>query len=206
MTVHTPLPRAVSGAKLGLALAVTLLAAGIEMFYSASGHSFFLAADSIHLLAHLLVFLALFLPVWTHDERHEDWAANSVLGLVVLIAVGIGVSSIRALTAGQAEAPEPGIILLSIVGLAANIITAYLFMDPAEDYSSFRAALVHEISDATMTVVSLIGALAIKVYGWAWVDPALSLGVALWLLGWSFRQLARRITLGRSASCVHHHR
>jgi cobalt-zinc-cadmium efflux system protein len=90
-------------------------------------------------------------------------------------------------------------MLLSILGLGANLTTAYLFADPARTRWSFRAALAHELADGALTVAGLFGALAIAIGGWSWIDPALSLAIAGWLAGWSGRLLLRRIRSGREA-------
>ncbi|PYM84749.1 MAG: hypothetical protein DME09_07850 [Candidatus Rokuibacteriota bacterium] len=83
-------------------------------------------------------------------------------------------------------------------GLGANMTTAYLFKDPSETHWSFRAALAHELSDGALTVAGLLGALAITLFSWPWVDPGLSLAIALWLCVWATRLLARRIRVGRT--------
>jgi Co/Zn/Cd efflux system component len=79
------------------------------------------------------------------------------------------------------------------------VATAYLFADPARQRWSFRAALAHELADGSLTFVGLVGAGAIKLFGWRWVDPGLSLTIAVWLGAWASRLLARRARLGRGA-------
>jgi cobalt-zinc-cadmium efflux system protein len=182
-----------------LASAVTLLAAAIELAGSARGGTLFLAADAMHLLAHVGIFGVLLIPSGRWHARGEDLAAIAILGAVALIAVGIAGASLRRLFDPGAVAPEPSVMLLSILGLGANLTTAYLFTDPARTRWSFRAALAHELADGALTVAGLFGALAIAIGGWSWIDPALSLAIAGWLAGWSGRLLLRRIRSGREA-------
>jgi len=183
-----------------LALAVTLFAALIELFGSARSGSLFLAADASHLLAHIGIFFVLLIPTerrW-HD-RGEDFATIAVLLLVLSIATGIAWGSLNKLSDMPAEPPAPSFMLLALFGLGANLTTAYLFKSPAETQWSFRAALAHELSDGALTVVGLFGALAIKLFGFHWVDPGLSMAIALWLGIWSLRLLLRRVQIGRLA-------
>ena len=179
-----------------LALAITVLAASLELVGSARGNTLFLAADAIHLLAHVGIFGVLLIPSGRWHARGEDFAAIGVLGVVGLIAVGIAATSLRDLARPANAALEPRYMLLAILGLAANLTTAYLFADPARTRWSFRAALAHELADGALTVAGLIGALVIELSGWTWIDPALSLAIAIWLAGWSGRLLLRRARSG----------
>ncbi|HME72721.1 MAG TPA: cation transporter [Myxococcota bacterium] len=82
-------------------------------------------------------------------------------------------------------------MLLAVLGLAANLTTAFLFAAPSKTHWSFRAALAHELSDGALTVFGFVGALVIHLFGWRWVDPILSLLIGLWLWFWAGRLLAR---------------
>ncbi len=179
------------------AVAVTLLAAGVELAGSWRAGSLFLAADAVHLVAHLGIFGVLLIPMARWHEHGEDIATIGVLTLVLLVALGITYTSTRDLISPSNDPPEPAFMLLALVGLGANMTTAYLFKNPAETRWSFRAALAHELSDGALTVVGLAGALVISLFAWHWVDPSLSLVIGVWLGVWSMRLLQRRIRLGR---------
>lgn len=192
-----------------MALALTLLAAGVELAGSRHAGSMFLSADAFHLLAHMGIFAVLLLPparssageadsLLAH-ERREDALTIAVLALVLLIALVFTILSARGILLGSHAAPSPAWMLLALVGLAANLATAYLLKDPARTFWSFRAALAHELSDGALTIVGLAGALFIRWFGWHWVDPLLSLSIGLWLCAWSLRLLVMRARRGRCA-------
>jgi cobalt-zinc-cadmium efflux system protein len=181
------------------AAAVTVLAAGVELWLSQRAGSLFLVADAVHLIAHMGIFGVLLIPV--RGRRHaarEDIVTCVVLALVVGIAIWIAVQAIRNVAVWK-EPPKPGYMLFSLLGLAANLTSAWLFRDPAQHRWSFRAALAHELSDASLTVAGLVGAGAIALFGFRWVDPALSLAIAAWLGTWATRLLVRRIRVGQAA-------
>ncbi len=179
------------------AAGVTLIAAGVEVTSAWHGRSLFLAADAVHLLAHLAIFGILLTPARPGHERREDVITILVLSLILLIAGGIIGTSIRALVRSATEPPEPLLMMLALLGLGANVTTAYLFEKPAQHHWSFRAALAHELSDGALTVAGLAGALAIWFFGLRWMDPGLSLLIGLWLGLWTVRLLLRRVRLGR---------
>jgi cobalt-zinc-cadmium efflux system protein len=168
---------------------VTLLAGAIEICGALGGKSLFLTADAIHLMAHMGIYAALVIPaeVW---GRRRDAGTIVVLVVVLLIAIGIVVASVNDLMRG-AEQVVPFAMLLSLVGLAANLLTAWLFRRAARRTLSFRAAFVHELSDGSMTVVGLVGAALIAWFGWSFIDPLLSLGIGVWLVGWTALWLKR---------------
>jgi cobalt-zinc-cadmium efflux system protein len=180
------------------AAAVTILAAVLEMSVAWKSGSLFLVADSVHLTAHLGIFTVLLLPLKGAHEGGEDLAATTVLLLVIAVAGGIGFHSVSHLLE-PGSPPPPAAMLVSLLGLGANLITAWLFRRPARDRWSFRAALAHELSDASLTVAGLLGALAIALYRFTWIDPGLSLAVAIWLGFWATRLVVKRVLFGRAA-------
>ena len=182
-----------------LAMAVTIVAASIEILASWRGGSLFLAADAIHLLAHMAIFLVLLIPPGAWHDRGEDVATIGVVALVLVIAAGIGLVSLHDLLHVNRKPPHPALFLLSLAGLSANLLTALLFRRPSEEHWSFRAALAHELSDGALTIAGLLGALAIKLFALRWVDPGLSLVIALWLIFWAGRLAIRRTRFGASA-------
>ena len=186
----------VSPARVLLALTVTVFAAAVEWIGSARGNTLFLAADASHLLAHVGIFGVLLIPATRWHDRGDDIATIGVLGIVGSIALGIAVASLRTLAGHPNEPAEPAFMLLSLLGLAANLTAAYVLSDPARIRWSFRAALAHELADGGLTVAGLLGALVIELSGWTWVDPALSLAISFWLGAWSARLLVRRARFG----------
>jgi cobalt-zinc-cadmium efflux system protein len=190
---HAPAPRVLA------ALVLTIAAAAVELAAARHGHSLFLAADALHLLAHVGIFAVLLLPVRGQHELREDVATVVVLLIVLLVAAGMAWEAISPILAGEVPEVRPAWMLVSLVGLAANVGSAWCLRDPARERWSFRAALAHELADGSLTIVGLIGALAIRLLGWRWIDPALSLAIVVWLAGWALRLLGRRVAKGRDA-------
>ncbi|HVR02069.1 MAG TPA: cation transporter [Polyangia bacterium] len=179
------------------AAAVTVLAATVEIGVARRAGSYFLVADAVHLVAHLAIFGVLLLPQRGRHAIREDVLSCAVLLLVFAVAAVIGAASLRALRRPELE-PPPAALLFSLFGLVANLITAELFREPAHERWSFRAALAHELSDASLTVVGLLGAAAIAWFHLRWIDSGLSLVIAVWLAVWASRLLLRRLVAGPS--------
>jgi cobalt-zinc-cadmium efflux system protein len=196
---HLHLHAHVAARRVLAALAVTVAAAAVELTASRSGHSLFLVADALHLMAHVGIFAVLLLPIGPRHERREDTSTILVLVLVLVIAGGIAWESLRRLAEPSPAEVQPAWMAVSIVGLGANLLAAWLFRDPARHRFSFRAALAHELADASLTIAGLAGAVAIHFLGVRWIDPALSLAIVAWLAGWALWLLARRARGGPGA-------
>jgi cobalt-zinc-cadmium efflux system protein len=170
------------------AAAVTLSAGFIELGGAWLGHSLFLTADAVHLLAHLLIYGALLVPRQAWGGRGEQVGTLGVLMVLELVALGIIGASVRDLLGDRAN-PDARALLLSVVGLCANGVSAWLLQPPSQARLSIRVALVHELADGFMTILALLGSVLVYFLGWRWVDPVLSLGVGAWLLLWAGRWL-----------------
>lgn len=182
-----------------VAAGLTLAAAAAEVLGAWRSGSLFLGADAMHLVAHLSIFGILLIPSARTHEHREDVAAVGVLTIIAIIAVGIISEAAACLRQPITEPPEAAYLALSLLGLGANLATAYLFHDPARTRWSFRAALAHELADAAVTVAALFGAIAIALFRWRWIDPGLTLVVGIWLIVWAGRLLVRRAYFGSDA-------
>ncbi len=49
-----------------------------------------------------------------------------------------------------------------------------------------RAAIVHVIADATVSVLVIIGLLIARTFGWLWIDPAVGIIGACVIASWSY--------------------
>lgn len=70
----------------------------------------------------------------------------------------------------------------SILALVVDVATALLLWKMSRGSLNVRAAFVHNIVDALGSVAVLIGAMAIIWWKWTWVDPALTLLIASYVL------------------------
>jgi len=70
-------------------------------------------------------------------------------------------------------------IVVAIIGAVVNAASALLFMSGRKQDLNRRSAFVHLAADAVLAVgVAIAGAL-ILVTGWLWLDPAVSIALAL---------------------------
>ena len=74
------------------------------------------------------------------------------------------------------------VIWLSLLGIAANGFSVLLLKKDADSNMNMKSAYLHLLTDMMASVAVLIGGLLMKFYQMYWVDPVLTLAIALYLI------------------------
>lgn len=75
-----------------------------------------------------------------------------------------------------------GMLAVAVVGLVANLISMR-FLSEGKDHSlNLKGAYLEVWSDLLGSVGVIVGALIIRLTGWAWIDSAVAVGIGLWIL------------------------
>lgn len=136
----------------------------------------------------------------TYGLRKSTILASLANGVLLLVAVGaIGSESIRRLTA---PAPvETDIVMLTAgIGVVINTATALLFFRGSHSDLNVRGAFLHMAGDAAVSVAVVIGAVVMARTGLLWVDPALSLAIAAFILTATWGLLKESMDLALDAA------
>jgi cation diffusion facilitator family transporter len=147
-----------------------------------------------------------------HDERFAfgtgklgDLAAFTSAIVLAMIALLIGYESVERLIHPVAIAFDEAIPLAAI-GLAVNLLSAWLLhedeghvVDAAHEHDgihhqhrhhhddhNLRAAYIHVVADAAVSVLALIGLTAGRELGWVWMDPVMGIVGMLVIANWSW--------------------
>ena len=161
----------------------------IEAFYGWKVNSLALLADAGHNLGDVAGLVlawggALAGRVRPGARYTYGWKRASILAafanaLLLLVAMG----SLAWEAFGRLAAPQAvqGVTVMVVagIGIAVNLGTALLFMRGREDDINIQGAFVHMAGDALVSAgVVVAGGLSLW-FGWAWLDPAASLVIAL---------------------------
>jgi cobalt-zinc-cadmium efflux system protein len=172
-----------------IGISANILFVAIEAFYGWKVNSLALLADAGHNLGDV----AGLVMAWggalagklRPDARYTyGWKRASIFAAfanAVLLLVAMGSLAWEAI--GRLSAPQPiqgyTVMIVAAIGIAVNLGTALLFMRGRDDDMNIRGAYLHMASDALVSAgVVVVGALALWT-GWAWLDPAASLVIAL---------------------------
>lgn len=116
-------------------------------------------------------------------KRFEILAAVLNGVTLILIALFIFYEAIQRF-ANPPEVATTGMLIVSSIGLAVNILVAWIMMrgGDVEDNLNMRGAFLHVISDMLGSVGAIIAALLIMFFNWGWADPLASVIVAALVL------------------------
>lgn len=74
------------------------------------------------------------------------------------------------------------VVILGGVALVVDALTAWLTYSMQKGSVNMRALFVHNLSDALASVAVIVGGALILLFDVRWVDPAITIGIALYIL------------------------
>ncbi len=101
-----------------------------------------------------------------------------------------------------ADPPEVGawtVIVLGSVALVVDTLTALLTWSMQKGSVNIRALFLHNLSDALASLAVIVGGVVILLYDIRWVDPAITIGIAAYILWLAFSEIGgpvRTLMLG----------
>jgi cobalt-zinc-cadmium efflux system protein len=89
------------------------------------------------------------------------------------------------------------VIVLSILGILANGFSVLLLKSDSDRNMNMRSAYLHLFTDMLASVAVLIGGLLMYFFGWYWIDPLLTLAIAIYLIymGYHLLKTSTRILM-----------
>ena len=177
---------------IGIALNVAFVAA--EVVFGFIANSMSLLADAGHNLSDVLGLVVAWAaaimarraasPRFTYGLKKAPILAALANSLLLLVAVGaIGAEAVRRLV--HPSPTEGGTVMaVAAAGIVINGLTALLFSRGQKDDINIRGAYLHMAADAAVSAAVVVAGLVIVETGQQWVDPAMSLAVAVVIL-WS---------------------
>ncbi|HLK38774.1 MAG TPA: cation diffusion facilitator family transporter [Polyangiaceae bacterium] len=187
----------------GIALNLTFVA--VEVVFGLIAHSLALVADAGHNLGDVLglalawgaTALARVRPSSrrTFGLRRTTIVASAANALILLFVTGgLAWESVQRLLAPVAPQGKV-MIVVALAGAVVNALSAALFLRDRSHDLNLRAAFVHLASDAILAVGVAIAGYTILATGWLWLDPAVSLVLALAILAGTWSLMRQSLNL-----------
>lgn len=177
------------GRAFAIGVALNLVFVLIEAFYGWKSDSLALLADAAHNLSDvggLLIAWAAFAAARLKpDARHTyGWRRGSILASFVnaiLLLVAMGSLAWEAIERIQTPASiDAGtVIVVAGIGVIVNTLTAWLFMKGSKGDLNIRGAFLHMAADALVSVGVVVAGGLYLWQGWTWIDPVVSLLIAV---------------------------
>lgn len=177
----------------------------VEAFYGWKTGSLALLADAGHNLsdvAGLLLAWAAFAAARLKPNRRHTygWRRASILAsfinaIVLLVAMG----SLMWEASHRLQSPSTidgyTVIWVASIGVLINSITAWLFLSGSKHDLNIRGAFLHMAADALVSVGVVLAGVLYLWRGWQWIDPVVSILIALIIVLGTWSLLRRSLHL-----------
>ena len=160
-----------------------------EVTYGLAANSLALLADAGHnfsdVVGLVLAWLASALAKKRASPRHSyGFGRTTILAsltnaVVLLVCMGAMAWEAALRFAHPEPVAEMTVIWVAAVGILINGGTAAMFMAGSKGDINIRGAFLHMASDALVSLGVVVSALVMQRTGWAWLDPAVSIAIAL---------------------------
>lgn len=192
-----------------IGIGLNLLYVALEAVFGFLAGSLALLADAGHNFSDVLGLALAWGAAWlsrrpptrhrTYGYQRSSILASLTNAVLLLVAVGaIAVEAIRRLI--EPQPVHSGTILwVAAVGVVVNAGTAWLFLSGRKGDINIRGAFLHMAADAGVTVGVIVAALLIRATGWQWLDPVVSLAIALVILVGTWGLLRDSVNLSLDA-------
>jgi cobalt-zinc-cadmium efflux system protein len=188
------------GAAFAVGTALNLALVVAEVAFGFLSNSLALISDGVHNLSDVLGLLLAWGGSWLarrqpSDSRTYGYRRASILAAVgnaALLFAATGAITMESIRRFAEAPPVASAMVLWVAGAAIiiNTATALLFLGGREHDLNIKSAFLHMAGDAAVSLGVVIAALLIGWTGWLWLDPAVSIVIAVVIL-WSSRGLMR---------------
>jgi cobalt-zinc-cadmium efflux system protein len=113
--------------------------------------------------------------------RLEILAALANAVLLLGVAGYVLVEAIRRFR-DPAEVLGTPMLVIAVAGLAANLVAFALLRDGARESLNVEGAYLEVLADTVGSIGVIVGAVVLQLTGWTWVDPAVGIGIGLWIV------------------------
>jgi len=184
-------------------IAINVAIVGIELVFGLLANSMALISDAGHNLSDVLGLVVGWAgavmakrspsPRFTYGLKKASILAALINALFLLVAVGAIAAEAARRLLHPALAQAQTMIWVGAVAILGNLLTAMLFARGRAHDLNVRAAFTHMAADAAVSTAVVFAGLVILWTAQQWVDPVMSIAVALVILWSSFGLLRESV-------------
>ena len=174
--------------------AVVLVA---ELVAGLLANSLALLSDAVHMSTDvaslLLAYAAARIATWAPSAaKSYGWYRAEVVAaflnaLALWVVAGYFVLEAWERLRAPPDVNGPLVLVVGAVGLAANLVMAFVLHRGTGGGLNVRAAYAHVLSDALGSVAAVVAGAGVWLYDARWLDPATTLVISALIILWTFR-------------------
>ena len=192
------------GSALKLALALTCVVLVVELAGGLISHSLALLSDAGHVLTDVfalgLAWFAVAQASRPADARrsygyHRVSILAALVNSVTLIVIVIAIAYEAVRRLAHPEPVQGGVVIIAaLAGIAINTFVAFGLRGQSHSLN-VRAAMLHVVGDIGASVGVVVAGVVILLTGWLYIDPLLSLGIAVLIAFGAWRIVRETVNL-----------
>ncbi|MFD1317489.1 cation diffusion facilitator family transporter [Loigolactobacillus zhaoyuanensis] len=163
-----------------------------ELGFGFSTNSMALIADASHNFSDVLGLLVAWIAVWLSQKaptakRTYGYKSASILAALfnaVFLLIAIGGIATEAIQRLQQPATPHGwtVIIVALLGVVINGLTTILFVHGQKEDLNVKGAFMHMAADTGVSLGVVVTGIVMLVTDWTWLDPVVSLVIAVVIL------------------------
>lgn len=132
-------------------------------------------------------------------KRAEILAAfvNSIV--LVVITLMMVFESFRRLSQPQ-HINGKLMMIVSLIGLAANFVSMMMLLSGSKNNLNIKATFLHMLTDTLSSIGVFVASIFVILFNWNWVDPLITIVIAIWLLKEAYTVVSETINILMEAS------
>lgn len=188
-----------------IGITLNLAFVAVEAGYGFFANSLSLVADAGHNLSDVAGLALAWAAAWLSTKKPSaqftyGFGQTSILAALanaLFLLMSVGFIVWEAIERLQAPEPMEGtvVILVATIGILINGFTAYLFMSGTKTDLNIRGAYLHMAADALVSAGVVISGFIFMATGWLWLDPMMSIVIAVVITVGTWRLLTDSVKL-----------
>jgi len=206
-----------SGVRIFWTVVLNLLITVAELIGGLAAHSLALISDSLHNFSDaasvLLTYFALKISKRDNTvkmtygyKRSQIIVAFINSSVLLIISLGLVIEALKRFNNPE-EIKGTLMIIVASIGLVANVIGVLLLEKNSHNNMNIKSSYLHLLSDAISSVGVLLSGLAIKLWDIYWIDPIVTILIALYIVKetWHIIKKSIDILMQSSANIDYQH-
>lgn len=197
--------RDIARGKLRLSLVITLIVMIVEVVGGILTNSLALISDAGHMFTHVfalgisLMAISISSKDPCHHRTYGFYRAEILAALfnsifLFIITAFIVYESIKRFIEPKVV-NDTEMFFIALLGLAVNVASVLILKGSEKEDLNIKGAFLHMLSDTFSSVAIIIGAVIIRYTGWNFIDPILSILIAVVILLWAQKLLRDSINI-----------
>src|SRR5699024_2400777 len=91
-------------------------------------------------------------------------------------------------------------MIVSVIGLLANLVSMLMLMSGSKHNLNIKATFLHMLTDTLSSVGVFVASIFVILFNWNWVDPVITIVIAIWLLKEAYTVVSETINILMEAS------